>query len=194
MTFFVFVTLYLCVFLCLWEFFVCACASVQCVLCCCVCACVCVSYICSSKASVCGSLCVSAASFIPPDIPASFLWAQEQLATPVGHSHNETITIYEPGATHSLIYTHTHICTQESIYSMQGHTLSWLLLICFLLCCCVTGPSGSNSRSGLITALFSFTSQDMRRFFIVRARAKTRRSSFSVDFRPDAHIFLPTRL
>lgn len=104
----------------LWEFgyvwFVCVNTQLPHLLCICtplVChsVCVCVSHICSSKRSLCGSLCVSASSFIPPDIPASFLWAPEQLATPVGHFHNETITIYEPSATHSLIRTHP--------YSMQ---------------------------------------------------------------------------
>lgn len=128
-----------------------------------VCVCVCVLHL---------LLCVSAASFIPPDILASFLWAQEQLATPVGHSHNEKITIYEPGATHLLICTHTHAQAQRSTYSRQRHTLSWL--ICFLLCCFVTAPSGSNSQRGLPeqkryshrACLFYFF-QDIRRLLIV---------------------------
>lgn len=62
------------------------------------------------------SLRVSAASFIPPDIHASFLWAQEQLATPVGHSHNGE-------KKHNLpvwIHTHTH---REGERETHTHTL-----------------------------------------------------------------------
>lgn len=68
-------------------------------------------FVCPTSAPLneaCVALGVSASSFIPPDIPASFLWAPEQLATPVGHFHNETITIYEPSATLSLEHTHTY--------------------------------------------------------------------------------------
>lgn len=63
-------------------------------------------YVCPTSAA----LRVSAASFIPPDIRAFFLWAQEQLATPVGHSHNEgKNTIFQSGYTH----THTYIRERE---------------------------------------------------------------------------------
>lgn len=111
--------------------------------------CVCASYICSSKASVCDSLDVSAASFIPSDIPASILWAQEQLATPVGHFHNRPIAIYEPDATHSLIQT--RLCKGKHIQYAETQIFSWLLLMQLLLCCCfVAAPSGSNSQSWIL--------------------------------------------
>lgn len=71
--------------------------------------------VCNTAEGLCGSVCptsaslhVSAASFIPPDIRASFLWAQEQLAAPVGHSHNEKKpTIFPSGSTHTHGKTHT---------------------------------------------------------------------------------------
>lgn len=141
-----------CLCLCLWEFFfVWTCARLHCVLhrlCMCT-VCVCASYICSAKASVCDSLDVSAASFIPSDIPASILWAQEQLATPVGHFHNKPIAIYEPDATHSLIQT--RLCKGKHIQYAETQIFSWLLLMQLLLCCCfVAAPSGSNSQSWIL--------------------------------------------
>lgn len=42
--------------------------------------------------------------------------------------------------------THSH--TQGG-RERDTHTHSWLVLICFLLCCCVPAASGSNSRTGL---------------------------------------------
>lgn len=51
-------------------------------------------------------------------------------------------TQYSSLDTHSLTHTHTRRMREK-------HTLSWLVLIRFLLCCCVPAASGSNSRTGL---------------------------------------------
>lgn len=185
--------------LCLWEFFfVWTCARLHCVLhrlCMCT-VCVCASYICSSKASVCDSLDVSAASFIPSDIPASILWAQEQLATPVGHFHNKPIAIYEPDATHSLIQTRLY--KKESTYSTQRHRHS--PGYCWCNSCCVVVVLQHHQdlivRVGycckcVTIALLSFSAADMRLYY---GSGLTLGRSSGADFRSDVQIILPTRL
>lgn len=90
-------------------------------------------------------------------------------------------------------YTLTHTYTQYIyICSMQRHTLSWLLLICFLLCCCVTAPSGSNSRSGLLvqmrsSSLFSLLVLQIWLFyFFSLLRLRLKRTG--VDSRSDVRL------
>lgn len=80
---------------------------------------------------------------------------------------------------------------QESTYSMQRHTLSWLLLISFLLCCCVTAPSGSNSQSRLCVYhhCFLFYCSRCEEAFHCYSSGQTLHRSFSLDFQSDVQIF-----
>lgn len=128
------------------------------------CALLCVPYICSSDASAWLSGCLR--SLLHPTRLSCLLFMGTRTA---GH----------PSRAFSQWDTHNiwACCHTLARCSRERHTLSWPFLICFLLCCCVSAPSGYNSRSGLLVQMrlssrFSLLLLRYEQLFIVMALAK----------------------